>query len=85
MLPREERRRIAEIEEGLSRQDPDFADRLRNAELPRRRVPVQLLLGVLSAVVAVLCVLLGEAIGFLLASVLAAGLLASRGWRVVAA
>ena len=49
MLPREERRRIAQIEQGLSEQDPAFADRLRNAGLPRRRVSGWLVLGVLAA------------------------------------
>jgi len=85
MLPREERRRIAQIEQGLSEQDPAFADRLRNAGLPRRRVSGWLVLGVLAAVVAVVCVLLGEAVGFFLSAVLAAALLSSRTWSVVAA
>ncbi len=83
MLPRDERRRIAEIEKGLSMQDPDFADRLRQAELPGRS-RLRLVLGIVSAVVAVLCMLLGEVAGFLLTGVLAALLLSLRGWRLLA-
>ncbi|MBK0869782.1 DUF3040 domain-containing protein [Saccharopolyspora sp. HNM0986] len=83
MLPRDERRRIEQIEKGLSMQDPEFADRLRQAELPGRS-RVRLVLGVASAVLAVLCMLLGEVAGFLLTGVLAALLLSLRGWRLVA-
>lgn len=83
MLPRDERRRIAEIEQGLSMQDPDFADRLRQAELPGRS-RMRLVLGIIAAVVAVLCMLLGEVAGFLLTGVLAALLLSLRGWRLLA-
>lgn len=83
MLPRDERRRIEQIEKGLSMQDPEFADRLRQAELPGRS-RVRLVLGIASAVLAVLCMLLGEVAGFLLTGVLAALLLSLRGWRLVA-
>ncbi|MBQ6642256.1 MAG: DUF3040 domain-containing protein [Saccharopolyspora sp.] len=83
MLPRDERRRIEQIEKGLSMQDPEFADRLRQAELPGRS-RVRLVLGIVSAVLAVLCMLLGEVAGFLLTGVLAALLLSLRGWRLVA-
>ncbi|GAB2671207.1 hypothetical protein GCM10027271_34570 [Saccharopolyspora gloriosae] len=86
MLPRHERRRIAEIEKGLSLQDPDFAHRLREAELPERSRPgVRVVLGIVAVVVAVLCMLLGEVAGFLLTGLLATLLLAGGGWRLLTA
>ncbi|MEU6132962.1 DUF3040 domain-containing protein [Saccharopolyspora sp. NPDC047091] len=84
MLPRHERRRIAEIEKGLVLQDPDFADRLRRAELPGRARPgVRVVLGCVAVVAALLCMVLGEVAGFLLAGLLATVLLAARDWRLL--
>ncbi|MFR9729852.1 DUF3040 domain-containing protein [Saccharopolyspora sp. MS10] len=86
MLPRHERRRIAEIERGLSLQDPDLAHLLRESELPGRpRWGARTALGTLAAVAAVLCVLLGEAAGFVSAGLLATALLAGRDWWLSAA
>ncbi|WP_243787748.1 DUF3040 domain-containing protein [Saccharopolyspora gloriosae] len=86
MLPRHERRRIAEIEKGLSTQDPDFAHRFREAELPGRSRPkVRVVLGAVAVAIALLCMVLGEVAGFLLTGVLATLLLAGRDWRLLTA
>ncbi|CAM02657.1 Protein of unknown function (DUF3040) [Saccharopolyspora erythraea NRRL 2338] len=83
MLPRHERRRLEEIEDQLSIEDPEFARALTDPSLRRwspRRVPPRLVLGLLSALLAVLCLFLGEGGAFVSAGILAVVLIAVRDW-----
>ncbi len=85
MLPRDERRRLAEIEHQLSHEDPQFARKLtcrRRRRKARARVSLPTGLAVSSAGIALLCLVLGEVTGFVLAAVLSAALILLRAWDV---
>lgn len=85
MLPRHERRRLEEIEGWINANDPEFARALTDdgsfRALFTLRSPI-MLLALVSAGSAVVCLLLGEASGFLMASLLTAALMAARLWDI---
>lgn len=77
MLPREERRRLQEIEQQLADEDPRLArkmDQTSTAGYLRARLSTPNLLAVFSGVLAVICLFLGEG-GAMITSVFTAGLL----------
>ncbi|MEV0701736.1 DUF3040 domain-containing protein [Saccharopolyspora sp. NPDC050389] len=85
MLPRDERRRLREIEQQLSGEDPKLARRLTETSTWRRIWAVtspQTALAFFAAVVAVLCLFLGEGGGVLSAGALAAIVFISRNWEI---
>ncbi|GAA2795094.1 DUF3040 domain-containing protein [Saccharopolyspora taberi] len=85
MLPRHERRRLEEIEDQLSTEDPEFARTLTDPSLRRwklRRVPPRLAVGVLCGALAIVCLFLGEGGSFAAAGVLSVVLILLRDWQV---
>ncbi|GAA2361988.1 hypothetical protein GCM10009854_46880 [Saccharopolyspora halophila] len=77
MLPREERRRLQEIEQQLAEDDPRLArkmDQTSTVGYLRARLSTTNLLAVFSGVLAVICLFLGEG-GAMLTAVFTAGLL----------
>ncbi|PKW15769.1 DUF3040 domain-containing protein [Saccharopolyspora spinosa] len=85
MLPRDERRRLREIEQQLIGDDPKLARRLTETSLWRRLwalMSLRMALVVFSAVIAVVCLFLGEGGGVLSAGVLAAIAFLSRTWQI---
>ena len=85
MLPRHERRRLEEIEDHLSSEDPEFARALTDPSLRRwsvRRLPPRLALGVLCGALAVVCLFLGEGGAFVAAGILSVVLIMLRDWQV---
>ncbi|GAA2341667.1 hypothetical protein GCM10009854_17730 [Saccharopolyspora halophila] len=84
MVRNRERRRFKEIQRQLSNDDPEFARRMTTPRLVARLgrwITAWRLLGLLAATSAVLCLVLGEAGSFLLASALALVLLGYARWR----
>lgn len=87
MLPRHERRRLDEIEQQLCHEDPEFARRLTTkGALPQFLVWLSPLraLAVAAAILALLCLFLGEGAAFFTTGALAAGLLLFNDWRIKA-
>ncbi|MCI2417976.1 DUF3040 domain-containing protein [Saccharopolyspora sp. K220] len=87
MLRRYERRLLEEIERRLSAEDPDFAEKMTHVRPLVRFVAwlsIRKALGVVAAVLAVFCLLLGAGAGFLVASLLAAVLLVFADWKIQA-
>ena len=81
-MHRSERRRLAEIENRLAVDDPEFARAFADAELPPPALGrARLALAVLSGLLAAVALVLDDAAGFALCTALAAALLATRGWR----
>lgn len=84
MLPREERRRLREIEHQLIGDDPKLARRLTDTGLLRRvwaRFGLYMALAAVSAVLAVVCLFLGDGAGLFLCGALAVVLLVFRNWH----
>ncbi|KEI45017.1 DUF3040 domain-containing protein [Saccharopolyspora rectivirgula] len=85
MLPKDERRRLKEIEDQLAGDDPKLAQRLSGANSMRlawARLNPRLVLVIATALLALLCLVLGEGAGFFLAGVLAVMIFVFRNWRV---
>ena len=85
MLPRDERRRLEEIESQLSLEDPEFTYRMGARSTRRwvlRTVSPRMALGVVAAFIAVLCLILGEGLAFAEAGVLATLVILSRKWDI---
>ena len=77
MLPREERRRLQEIEQQLADDDPRLARKMNQTSTVgylRARLSVRTLLAVVSGVLAVVCLVLGEG-GAMVTAVVLVGLL----------
>lgn len=77
MLPREERRRLQEIEQQLADDDPRLARKMSQTSTVgylRARLSTPNLLAVFSGVLAIICLSLGEG-GAMLTAVFTAGLL----------
>lgn len=83
MLGRHERRSLDEIAKHLTEEEPELARNLASSGLPldNRLLTV---LTVVSAMVVVVCLLLGELRSFLLVTALVAVLLGLRRWRLKA-
>lgn len=82
-MHRYEQRLLAEIENRLTLDDPEFArafsgDDLATATPGRKR----LVLGVLTGLLAALCLLINDAAGFALCTTLSAILIGTRTWHV---
>ncbi|GAB2649191.1 hypothetical protein GCM10027271_03510 [Saccharopolyspora gloriosae] len=82
-MHRYEQRLLAEIENRLTIDDPEFArafsdDELATATPGRGR----LVLGVLTGVLAVICLLINDAAGFALCTALSAALITTRTWHL---
>jgi hypothetical protein len=87
MLPRHERRRLEEIESRLRVEDPEFVRTLTEAGGNRfslKGISLRTALGLVSALLAVICVFVGEGGAFLMAATLAAVLILTRKWHVLA-
>lgn len=87
MLPRHEKRLLAEIEHQLCVDDPDLGRRLADTRvLPRifGWLSAVRVLALIAAFLAVVCVLVGEGSGFVMAGVLAGVLLwfSGRGFQI---
>ncbi|MEV6232386.1 DUF3040 domain-containing protein [Saccharopolyspora shandongensis] len=85
MLPRDERRRLREIEQQLIGDDPKLARRLTETSTWRRiwaLMSPRMTLAVFAALVAVVCLFLGEGGGVLAAGTLAAVVFFSRDWHI---
>ncbi|GAA0503429.1 hypothetical protein GCM10009545_01360 [Saccharopolyspora thermophila] len=85
MLPRDERRRLKEIENQLMGEDPKLARRLTDTSLltrVRAHMSPRMLLALVAIILAVLCLFLGEGWGVLAAGSLAAAALVSRHWQI---
>ncbi|MHA6799691.1 DUF3040 domain-containing protein [Bounagaea algeriensis] len=82
MLSRHERQRLEQIEEQLTGDDPEFARRMQRRRWwwPWQRPSAPAAWGIVSLAAAVVCVLLGEASGFVTAAMLGAVLLMVRHW-----
>ncbi|GAA4883702.1 DUF3040 domain-containing protein [Saccharopolyspora cebuensis] len=86
MLPKDEQRRLREIEQQLSTDDPKLARRLGETgpiERVRAGLSLTTVLGALAAVLAVACLFLGEGAGMFTATVLAVVLFALRRWSMM--
>ncbi|MGW3470617.1 DUF3040 domain-containing protein [Saccharopolyspora sp. NPDC000995] len=85
MLPRDERRRLREIEQQLIGDDPKLARRLTETS-PWRRLwalmSPRMALVLFAAIIAVACLFLGEGGGVLSAGALAAIVFLSRNWQI---
>lgn len=81
MLGKHERRSLDEIEKHLTEEEPELARNLASSDLPvgNRLLTV---LTLVSAVVVVVCLILGEFGSFLLVTGLIAALLLLRRWRL---
>jgi DUF3040 family protein len=85
MLPRDERRRLREIEQQLIDDDPKLARRLTETSALRwvwAHMSPRTTLAVVAAFIAVLCLFLGEGGGVVTAGALAAVTVISRNWRI---
>ena len=85
MLPRDERRRLREIEQQLAGDDPKLARRLSETSYWRRvwaLLTPRIALAVVAAFLAVMCLFLGEGGGFFSASAVALVVFVSRDWQV---
>lgn len=77
MLPREERRRLQEIEQRLADDDPRFARRMGQRTMAgylRARMSLRATLAVISGILAIVCLFLGDGAA-MLTSLLTGGLL----------
>ena len=77
MLPREERRRLQEIEQQLADDDPRLARKMNQTSTVgylRARLSVRTLLAVVSGVLAMVCLILGEG-GAMVTATVTVGLL----------
>ncbi|MDI2029195.1 DUF3040 domain-containing protein [Saccharopolyspora sp. TS4A08] len=84
MLPRDERRRLQEIEQRLVDEDPRLARRLSQTTTLgylRARVSVRMFAAACAGVLAVMCLFLNEGAAALTSAALAGALLLSRTWR----
>ncbi|MCI2424219.1 DUF3040 domain-containing protein [Saccharopolyspora sp. K220] len=85
MLPRDERRRLREIEQQLIGDDPKLARRLTESSALRRvwaHMSPRVALAAVSAFIAVLCLLLGEGGGVFTAGAVAVLAVISRNWQI---
>ncbi|MGP4021580.1 DUF3040 domain-containing protein [Saccharopolyspora sp. 5N708] len=85
MLPRDERRRLREIEQQLIGDDPKLARRLTETSLWRQvwaHMSPRTALAVFASFIAVLCLFLGEGGGVFTAGALAALVVISRNWQI---
>ncbi|MDA3648500.1 DUF3040 domain-containing protein [Saccharopolyspora indica] len=85
MLPKDERRRLKEIENQLMGEDPKLARRLTETSSLRRlwlQLSPRSLLVLVAAVLAVLCLFLGEGGGMFFSAVLAVLVFASRKYQI---
>ncbi|MEV5535766.1 DUF3040 domain-containing protein [Saccharopolyspora shandongensis] len=85
MLRRYERRLLDEIERHLNAEDPAFARKITDVRpLTRFRawLSARRTLGITSAILAVLCLLLGDGAGFFTTGALAGALLLLDGWKL---
>ncbi len=85
MLPRDERRRLEEIETQLSVEDPDFTRRMSAGDARRallKGVSPRLAAAIGVAGLAALCLILNEGVAFLEASILSTALFLSRKWDI---
>lgn len=82
-MHRYEQRLLAEIENRLTIDDPEFARAFSSTDLttaaPGRG---RLVLGVLTGVLAAICLLINDAAGFALCTTLSAVLITTRSWHV---
>lgn len=87
MLPRDERRRLREIEQHLVDDDPRLARRLSQTSMfgyMRARVSARLALVACAGVLSIMCLFLDEGAAALTAAALAGLVLISRNWRLSA-
>ncbi len=85
MLPRDERRRLREIEQQLIGDDPKLARRLTETSVWRQvwaHMSPRMLLVVFTLIVAVMCLFLGEGGGVFTAGALAAIVIITRNWQL---
>jgi DUF3040 family protein len=85
MLPRDERRRLREIEQQLIGDDPKLARRLTETSVLRQvwaHMSPRMLVAALAVAIAVLCLFLGEGGGVFAAGALAAILIVTRNWQI---
>lgn len=84
MLSRHERRCLEQIEDQLTGDDPDFVRRMQGTRWwwPWGRLSPRAGIGVSSLGLALICVFLGEASGFITAAALGAVLLITRNWHL---
>ncbi|MGW1681238.1 DUF3040 domain-containing protein [Saccharopolyspora sp. NPDC002376] len=85
MLPRDERRRLKEIENQLMGDDPKLARRLTETSALRRlwlQLSPRMLLVLVAATLAVMCLFLGEGGGMFLSAALALVAFVSRNWQI---
>ena len=84
MLPDRDRERLERIEQELHAEDPDFTSRFQEPHHVRTRdwFSRARTLGVLAAVAALLCLVLGQGLGFTAAAFLAVVLFAVHGWNI---
>ncbi|RRO19950.1 DUF3040 domain-containing protein [Saccharopolyspora rhizosphaerae] len=85
MLPRDERRRLREIEQQLVDEDPRLARKLSQTSTLgylRARVSVRLVAAAFAGVLAIMCLFLDEGVAALTSAALAGLLMISRTWRV---
>lgn len=85
MLPRNERRRLEEIEDRLNAEDPEFVRKLSepgDAKWSLRGIAPRMIPELVAGSAAVLCLFLGEGAGFVTAAVLAVVLFAVRRYRI---
>jgi hypothetical protein len=83
MLGRHERRSLDEIEKRLTEEEPELARNLASSDLPMNN-RLLTVLTLVSAVVVILCLFLGQFTSFLLVMALIAALLWLRRWRLTA-
>ncbi|MEB3369206.1 DUF3040 domain-containing protein [Saccharopolyspora mangrovi] len=85
MLPRDERRRLREIEQQLVDEDPRLARRLSQTSTLgylRARVSVRMAVAACAGVLAITCLFLNEGAAALTSAALTGLLLISRTWRI---
>lgn len=85
MLPRDERRRLREIEQQLVDEDPKLARRLSQTSTfgyLRARVSARMALAACAGVLSLMCLFLNEGAAALTAAALTGFLLISRTWRI---
>lgn len=84
MLPEHDRERLERIEQELHAEDPEFASRFQDPHRfrPRDWFTRARALGVLASAAALLCLVLGQGLGFTAAAFLAVALFAVHGWNI---
>ncbi|WP_243791887.1 DUF3040 domain-containing protein [Saccharopolyspora gloriosae] len=80
-MHRYEQRLLAEIENRLTVDDPEFARTFSHADPPPAAGRARLVLGVFTGVLAVICLLINDAAGFALCTALSAALITTRSWH----